>query len=302
MKNWLLFDMNLLCYRAKHSTGKLEFEGQGTGVAFGVVRALEDISQLFPSDVLILAFDSGHSIRKTLLPTYKANRHENLSLQDIEENRIFYDQINRLQKILLPMFGYRNIVQIQGYEADDVIAQFARDKPDTDSAVIVSSDGDLLQCLSQTVCCFNPITKKTTTKQDFETKWGIGPERWARVKALAGCKSDNVAGIKGVGDMTAVKFLTGKINPSKDPENKPGKLEKIRQNLETAKNNLLLVQLPYPGLILPEIQPDEITDDSKQAVMIELGIRSARRTERAKAAGKRKQQMMSGGFEIGDLE
>lgn len=295
MARWLLVDAQYLSHRAKHSTGSLSFEGQGTGVAFGVIRAIEDMISLHESQVIVLAFDHPSlGLRKASLPTYKSTRNANKTEEDKQADVLFGAEIQRLKKEILPLIGYRNILEKPGYEADDIIAKLAKELPENDTAVIISSDGDLLQCLSDRVICYNPTKKVAVTADDFRAKWKLDPHQWAQVKALAGCKTDDVVGIPGVGEMTAAGFFNGDLKESKDPEKKPGRYEKILANLSIMNKNLKLVKLPYPGLELPPIVPDEITEESKLEALSLLGIRPARRSARAKE--KSKQQ--DGGFDI----
>jgi 5'-3' exonuclease len=218
----------------------------------------------------ILAFDSSNSIRKEFYPTYKSKRKEGLTEEQIAENKEFYIQVRRIQEVLLPASGYRNIIECDGYEADDVIAAVASALPDGVDAVIVSADNDLLQCVGPHVVLHNPSSKKTVDLQSFISTWGLHPEQWAQVKALAGCGTDDVVGISGVGEKTAAAFLTGKLKAGK-------KFDAINANLGVMAVNLPLVKLPYPGIGIPNLVDDEITEAKKLGVQQELGIRGIRR-------------------------
>lgn len=289
MKSWLLLDMNFLAHRARHSTGSLQFQGEGTGVAFGVLRAVDDMMQMHKSDIIVLAFDYpalGH--RKKILPQYKSSRRENLTQQEIDDYKVFQRQLQRLKTELLPQVGYRNIVEVEGFEADDIIAQYARDLPDGDKAVIISADADLFQCLRDGVELYNPTSKKWMTASLFKDQWGIDTHQWPHVKCLAGCKTDDVPGIPGIGEKSAAGFFSGKLKET----NK--KYEKIFSNLHLIKQNLPLVRLPFPGLVLPNVNPDAVNEMNKIKVNEILGIRSERQTDRARQAAKKKQAKIEG--------
>lgn len=292
MSKWLLLDGNFLAHRAKHTTGTLQFEGQSTGVAFGVIRAIEDMIALHSSDICVIAFDypaMGH--RKRLLPQYKTTRRANLTEDQIEDYRQFARQLERLKRELLPLIGYNNIVEAEGFEADDIIAQYARDLPDGDSAVIVSADADLFQCLREGVEMYNPTSKKWMTSILFRQIWKIDTHQWPSVKCLSGCKTDDVPGIAGIGEKSAAGFFTGALKET------CGKYQKILDNLHLIKQNMPLVRLPFPGLVLPAVAPDKISEVGKDHVFEILGIQSDRRSSRAKLAAKKK-QLESQGFDI----
>lgn len=269
----LLVDGNYLAWRAYHSTGMLRHNDIETGVAFGLLREVEAQIEFHGAQRVVLAFDHpSKGLRKGILPTYKSSRKSNrkdLDEEELEKLAIFYEQVRRLKQELLPMVGYRNIVEVPGYEADDIIAGYAQKVDGTDEAVIISADGDLFQCLTPKVWFHNPTSKKTTTISSFVDKWGVLPEQWASVKAMAGCKTDDIPGIKGIGDKTAAQWFSGKLKEGK-------KFKAILDNLDVYNNNLPLVRLPFPGLVLPDLVDDEITEASKLAVQVELGIRTDR--------------------------
>ena len=105
---------------------------------------------------------------------------------------------------------------------------------------MVTADGDLYQCISEAVAWWDPGRDSMLGPSGFMKKKGLAPEAWARAKALMGCHSDNVKGISGIGEITAVKYLTGLPIP-----------DKKRIAIECAEGqtifqrNLSLVELPH---------------------------------------------------------
>lgn len=277
---WLLVDATYLARRAWHTTGQLSHAGRGTGVAFGFLREMEKQTGLHLPDRIVLAFDSpGPGLREGVFPDYKINRRRRRKeLADdpvtADQERDYYSQLNRLEQEILPAMGYRNIVSAAGYEADDIIAQAARDLDPNDWAVIVTSDEDMWQCLKCNVCWHNPMSGRTVTAVSFSEEWGINPDVWASVKAVAGCDTDDVPGIKGIGNKTAAKWFAGTL--------KPGLVSchKISTGIETYTRNLPLVRLPFPGLVLPEFMPDDLTSQRHAAVFRELGFKQGRGRKR----------------------
>lgn len=284
---WLLVDCHYLCHRAFHTTGGLSHAGVPSGVAFGVLRELENLSNMYSPSRCILAFDHpGKGLRAIEYPEYKSSRRNyECSDEEKEQLEMFREEVNRLRLEILPELGYRNVLCEKGYEADDIIAAFAGQIHVKDSGVIVSSDGDLLQCLRENVVLYNPRTKKVTTSQSFREEWGIYPQMWASVKALAGCDSDDVVGIRGIGEKTAAKWFSGKLKASS------AAYKKISENLDVYNRNIDLVRLPYPGLELPEVREDEVTEARRVKMNLKLGIRS-------RAPAKRDPLRQSSGFDI----
>jgi DNA polymerase I len=140
------------------------------------------------------------------------------------------------------MLGYKNIFQTHGLEADDIIARICKDNPNCE-IFIVSNDEDLYQLLTNTVCILNAKTNKYFTKHDFIKKYGIQPNDWKKIKSVAGCVSDEIPGIPGVGETTVINYLLGDL-PS---------TYKTYQKIKSKEYNSLilrnkkLVCLPFKG-------------------------------------------------------
>lgn len=290
MHTWLLLDVSYLCHRAWHSTGALSHEGQSTGVAYGVLRDVEAMIQLHQPTITVFAFDGpGENIRRAISPGYK-RRNDRLTEEERERRRELYSQIDALRTKILPESGYSNMISVRGYEGDDVIAAVAQIIPDKDEGVIVSCDGDLLQCLRENVVLYNIVRKKATTVTAFRQEWGIEPEQWPSVKAIAGCRGDDVVGVPGIGDKSAALWVRGLLKPGSK------KHTAILDNLHVHNANLPLVKLPFPGLELPEIVADVYDAAKQMAVKQELGIRKSRTSNRAREKAKRYQEKREGFF------
>lgn len=272
MKTTLLIDGQFMAHRAFHTTGGLSLEDLPTGIAFGILRDIDILMDTFDVRRVVWTFDKGPLKRKEIYPEYKANR---------EHPETIEEQLADLQEWVLADYGFRNVFSVEGYEADDIIAKIAYELIDTDG-VIVSADNDLWQCLSSRVSFFNPITRKTTTESGFIGEWGIRPEEWSTVKAMAGCRTDNVEGIKGVGPKTAAKFIRSDLKVTTKA------YRDICIGSGTIMKNTQLVSLPLSGLPRFELLDDEITEESKAEVRGKLGIKQRRRVgaERSRRAGE----------------
>lgn len=267
---WLLIDCGCMAWRAFHSTGQLKHMGRSTGVAYGVLRDVQLLVEKFGTSRCVFAFDSKTSLREAIYPQYKCSRKARAQSATDEERaarKACYEEIDRLHDELLPAVGYKNVFRVEGYEADDILAKVAIEKPDDVEAVIVSSDKDLWQCLRSGVVCYNPTKKTMMTTLTFMHDWLINPWYWASVKAIAGCDSDDVPGVAGVGEITAARYIAGSL---KETSTKYAVIK--AQSEEDRKRNLKLVVLPYPGLVLPEVKPDEFSEAALLKVQTDLGI------------------------------
>lgn len=246
-----LLDCNYLCYRAMFAMSGTELSSNEmeTEVIFVFCKQLLKVASSFPIKTWVFAWDSRRSFRKKLYPQYKANRHKTKSPEMEMLLEIAYPQFKQIRMELLPSLGFRNNFIQTGLEADDIIAKICENNPNT-GILIASADNDLYQLLSPKISMYN--FKKLFTEKDFISKYEIPPEKWGLVKAIAGCSTDNVKGVAGVGATKAVKYLNGEMPPR----------YKAFQNIEASKQiierNKELVILPYPGTIDIQIQKDNL--------------------------------------------
>ena len=241
-----------------------------TGVLFGVFRDINTLVDELNGQP-VFCFDRGINRRKEVYPEYKGSRKEARDKSTDEEKEIhreFMKQVDMLRDKYLPRMGFRNILSADGYEADDVIARICMDMPPGDCATIVSSDADMWQLLvDRRVRCYNPTKKTFTTATAFRTAFGLEPSQFADVKAIAGCATDDVPGVAGVGETTAAKFIRGDLKPGK-------KFDDIVKASDMWKRNLQLVKLPFEGTPSFEIIDDVVTDGDWNFVVDKLGMPS----------------------------
>jgi 5'-3' exonuclease len=164
----------------------------------------------------------------------------------------------------LKRIGFRNIFIQPWYETDDLAAKIVMERDDRDF-IIATRDQDFWQLLSY--CdLYDPQTKYLLTEEEFVREWGIHPSKWAEVKSIAGCKSDNVPGIYGVGEKTAVKYITKKL------KSHTKKFKDIERNKDIIKRNRRLVTLPFPGTKLYTLQEDQFDFDSFYSICNQLAM------------------------------
>lgn len=269
-KTWLLVDSNYLCYRAFHTMGHLSYGGKSTGVIYGFLKEVLTLMDLHCTTDIVFCFDRGCDKREEIYPKYKSSRRErytNATAPEKEARESLETQIHQLRTSILQKIGFQNVFWQWGFEADDLIATLCNQLVQ-DQCIIVSSDHDLFQLIGPRVRIWNPHSKKMTSLKTFEREWGISPSQWADVKAIAGCATDDIEGVRGVGEKTAAKFLAGKLKPESSAYNK------IVLGNSFWKRNLKLVRLPFPGVLPIELQFDKVTNEKWEAVSRKLGMTS----------------------------
>jgi len=235
----LVLDVSALAYRSIWVMGDLrDPQGQATGALYGLFRELLGLMDIHGVDVVAFCFDGGSKHRKDIFPQYKESR----KLLSEEEKLLVKNlacQLKRLREDILVQAGMENIFFCEGYEADDLIASLVLNRRSNQEIIIVSSDNDLFQLLAPGV--WLKRAKDTYTHDRFMEEWGIAPFLWADVKAIAGCSSDGVIGIRGIGEKTAVKYLVGSL----PRDSKAYRL--IEENRNVWQFNLPIVRLPMLG-------------------------------------------------------
>lgn len=246
-RNWLVFDCNALAWAAFHTTGGLSYNNTPTGVIYGFLSQVMRITGDLQSNDLVFCFDYGKSHRFNLLPTYKHKRKARRETSE-REQAIYaqvHKQITLLRTKYLRSIGFRNVLFQKHYEADDIIAEVVlHSLREDESATIVSGDEDFYQLLGKNIALYKPIPKTLMTRAQFIKSYGVKPRQWVDVKSLAGCSSDDVPGIAGIGETTALKYLRGELKPTLKA------YQKIQDGIETGimERNRPLVKLPFKGV------------------------------------------------------
>ena len=179
--------------------------GENTSAPFGFANFLFGIREDHQPDYIAVVFDSGRSHREELYPEYKATREK--------MPRELRESLPRVRE-LVEAFGDR-VIEVDGWEADDVIGTLARRAVAKGlEAVIVSGDKDFLQLVGDRVHLLNPgrggpqgVAAEWVDERGAGAKLGVPPERVVDYLALVGDSSDNVPGAPGIGPKTARKLL-----------------------------------------------------------------------------------------------
>ena len=196
-----VMDGNAFLFRGYFANSRMtRTDGFPTGALFIVGRVLlKLLREEKPSHFVFIMDGHGKNFRHEIFPAYKANRPA------APEELVM--QIEPLQKMVRAL-GMKVVVSDK-CEADDCIASIAKRYGKDRPIVIVGVDKDLRQCLTPNVVMWDPASKeeKLVTLDTFRADTGLEPEQWPDVQALIGDTSDNVPGVKGIGEKTAEKLF-----------------------------------------------------------------------------------------------
>ena len=207
MEKIIMVDGNNLLFRSYYATaynGNFMKNSKGfpTNALFGFANMINKIVSEEKPNYIVVAFDKGKTFRHDKYDFYKDGRSATP-----EELKIQFP----MAKEMLTAMGIK-YYEIDNYEADDIIGTFAKycDIPnDNYEGLIVSSDKDLLQLISPQVEIKLLKSKDYIryNEESFKKEWGIDPINIIDLKALMGDSSDNIPGVKGIGEKTALKLL-----------------------------------------------------------------------------------------------
>ena len=188
--------------------------GEPVQAVYGFLRTLLKLLRE-DGDCVIVVFDAPEpSFRHQAYAEYKAKR------PPVPPD--FKEQLEKIKEAV-DLLGLVRL-EVPGYEADDVIGTLAkRAEKEGFEVRIVSTDRDLYQLLSDRVSVWLP-DGTLVTPESVRKKYGVGPERWVEFRALVGDASDNIPGVKGIGEKTAAKLLS-----------EWGSLDALLENLERVK-------------------------------------------------------------------
>ncbi len=241
-KKLLLLDAYALIYRAYFAFINRPIrnsKGLNTSAVYGFTKTLLDALKRFEPTHIAVAFDlSGPTFRTELFPEYKANREETP-----EDIRLAVPIIKELLQSL-----NITILQMKGFEADDIIGSMAKQAERQGFEVLMMTpDKDYGQLLSDNITVVKPGRSgsdiETVTKELFCKEYGITtPDQFIDILALWGDKSDNIPGVPGIGEKTAAKLISqyGTIDAIIENIDKLSKAQK--ENILANKEQLYLAR------------------------------------------------------------
>lgn len=270
----LLIDGHALAYRMFYALPVEQFttkQGEPTNATYGFARTLlEQILSENPPEYLAVSFDLGATFRDELFEGYKGTREKMPDELSVQIERI--KQVVRTMNI--------PIWEMEGYEADDLLGTVARLAKDAPVPVhIITGDRDLLQLVDEnTMVELPPSGRFQRDPQYFNVagvveKYGIQPKQIVDFKALVGDTSDNIPGVRGIGEKTATRLLQqyGTLDGIYEhlDELKKGEREKLEAEKETAYLSYKLAKIVTDAPI--ELNLDAcLTHDFDAAAVLDL--------------------------------
>ncbi|MGE8407738.1 MAG: DNA polymerase I [Pseudomonas sp.] len=211
----VLVDGSSYLYRAFHALPPLTTsKGMPSGAVKGVLNMLRSLRRQYPDSPFAVVFDAkGGTFRDELFADYKANRP---SMPD--DMRVQIEPLHASVRAL----GFP-LLCVEGVEADDVIGTLARGSSAATRPVVISTgDKDMAQLVDEHITLVNTMTGTVLDIEGVKGKFGVAPEQIIDLLALMGDTADNIPGVKGVGEKTAVGLLVG-VN---------GGLKELYENLD----------------------------------------------------------------------
>ena len=218
-KHLYLIDGSGFIFRAYYGYPLMNREdGTPTNAVYGFCTMINKLINQTDADLVAVIFDKARrNFRNEIYPAYKANR------DDAPENLIPQFKLIRqaCKAYNIPM------VEMDNYEADDLIATYAKMADDMGAEVsIISSDKDLMQLVNDNITMFDAMKNITIDRERVFEKFGVYPEKVVDIQSLAGDSSDNIPGVPGIGIKTASQLIE-----------EFGDLENLLANAHTIKQN-----------------------------------------------------------------
>lgn len=202
MKNLLIVDGNSILNRAYYGIRPLTTkEGIPTNAIFGMMTILKKHLDHIKPDYAVIAFDlRAKTFRHKACDFYKAQRKP--MPEDLAQQLPY-------AKECVSLLGF-NVVELEGYEADDIIGTVSRMAKDDVHAYVLTGDRDSLQLINDNTAVILVKTKEDIVydEEAFTKEYGVTPTQYIDVKAIMGDSSDNIPGVAGIGEKGAFKLIS----------------------------------------------------------------------------------------------
>ena len=222
-RHLFLVDGSAYIFRAYHALPPLTRKSDGlpvgavSGFCNMLSKLVDDVRESGEADYFAVIFDAARkTFRNDIYPEYKAHRPP--PPEDLRPQFPLVKQASQAFNLAT--------IEMPGFEADDIIATYARQARESGMSVtIVSSDKDLMQLVGDGVVMHDPMKQRRIGPKQVEEKFGVGPDRVVDVQALCGDSTDNVPGVPGIGVKTAALL----INEYGDLDGVLDRVEEIKQ-------------------------------------------------------------------------
>ena len=199
-KKLYLIDGTSLLYRSYYAIRRLSTsKGFPTNAIFGFLTALRKLKDKENPHYLAVVFDTaGPTIRHKAYKEYKAHRKP--MPEDLVEQLTYIKRIIKGLNVMM--------LEKEGYEADDIIGTLARKgQKEGFRVVIVTGDKDFRQLISPQISLWDTMKDKVTDYETFKKEYALEPEQVIDLMGLSGDSSDNIPGVRGVGEKTALDLV-----------------------------------------------------------------------------------------------
>ncbi|MGB8274704.1 MAG: DNA polymerase I, partial [Alphaproteobacteria bacterium] len=261
-RHLFLIDGSGFLFRAFHALPPLtRSDGTPVGAVYGFIQMILKLIEDTDADAIAVVFDAAReTFRNEIYPAYKANRPE--PPDDLIPQFALVREATKAFN--LPA------LELRGFEADDLIATYARMGKEAGADVtIVSADKDLMQLVGGKVRMLDPIKARSIGPDEVREKFGVPPEKVVDVQALAGDSTDNVPGVPGIGVKTAAELINqygdlDTVLARADEIKQPKRREALKENADKARLSRELVRLkddvpvpvPLDALTKRKIEPE----------------------------------------------
>jgi DNA polymerase-1 len=287
-----LVDGSGFIFRAYHALPPLtRSDGTPTSAVLGFSNMLAKLISETDADHIAVIFDhSGQSFRNAIYDRYKAHRPD--APEDLKPQF-------KLVREATDAFSVCRI-ELENYEADDLIATYAKEAENEGAVVtIVSSDKDLMQLVGGKITMYDPMKNRQIGDAEVRERFGVGPDKVIEVQALCGDSVDNVPGVPGIGVKTAAELINayGDLETLLDRAGEikqPKRRESLIEHADKARLSKVLVTLdtkapmpcPLGDLRVKPIDPDRLLPWLQQMEFRTLATRMAQRLSGAVAVAE----------------
>ncbi len=267
MKQFMIIDGSSLLFRAFYALPGLKSpSGVPTNAVYGFLTMFFGLYENLKPDYVAISFDKGRdTFRTTLYPEYKAQRE---SAPDELKSQF------SLIKDVLRVLGI-HAIELDGFEGDDIIGSISKGRGNEETKIsIVTGDRDMLQLVDDHTTVY--ITKKgikemlSVTKDNIVELYGYTPSQVVEIKALMGDSSDNIPGIAGIGEKTALKLITEYESLDGVYENIDAIKGKMKEKLEFQK------EMAYLSKELASIKTDLVFSEENEYFIPALEVEEMR--------------------------
>ena len=255
-RHTVLIDGSPLIFRAHFGIDTELTRKDGTVVTavFGFTRLLLKLREAIKADYVGVFLDhQDPTFRKEMFDSYKAHR------KTLPESLIAQMSIVEEASRACGIFTMKK----PGFEADDLIATYARMASDLGHRVtVVSPDKDLMQLVSNDIVCYDPGKRLLFDAEGVLKKWGVAPNQVAQVQALSGDKVDNIPGAAGIGPKIAARLI-----------DKYGSVEGLRSNLEEESKRIQKIVSTYASEIDISLKLATLNENVPVPPLADLALR-----------------------------